>query len=279
MNRIGLRNSSQRLPHNRRPQRARWLGAGPIMSVLIVGAVVIGCRTAPQEDMEPSSPADEVASSARAEATAEVRVEVAAEGRPEPEPALDFKPGKEVSLFDGQTLGLWKVTDFGGQGDVSVKDGAIYMEMGSYTTGITWSGPLVRMNYEIMLEAMRVDGTDFFCALTFPVKENPCTLVLGGWGGTLCGLSNIGFYDASENETTTFYSFKNKVWYHVRLRVLPNRIQAWLDGEELVDVETTGKRIDIRPEMDLCQPLGIATWVTTGAVRNIFLTRLPETIE
>jgi len=28
--------------------------------------------------------------------------------------------------------------------------------------------------------------------------------------------------------------------------------------------------------MDLCQPLGIATWVTTGAVRNIFLTRLPE---
>jgi hypothetical protein len=191
----------------------------------------------------------------------------------------DFRPGREVSLFDGKTLGLWKVTDFGGQGDVYVKDGIIYMEMGSYTTGVTWTGPVVRMNYEIMLEAMRVDGTDFFCALTFPVGEDPCTLVLGGWGGTLCGLSNIGFYDASENETTTFYSFENKKWYHVRLRVEPDRIQAWLDGESLVDVETTGKRIDIRPEMDLCQPLGIATWVTTGAVRNIFLTKLPEVIE
>jgi hypothetical protein len=201
------------------------------------------------------------------------------EDKSEPEEAWDFRPGREVSLFDGRTLGQWKVTDFGGQGDVYVKDGAIYMEMGSYTTGVTWSGPVVRMDYEIMLEAMRVDGTDFFCALTFPVNEDPCTLVLGGWGGTLCGLSNIGFYDASENETTTFYSFENKTWYHVRLRVQPDRIQAWLDGEELVDVVTTGKRIDIRPEMDLCQPLGIATWVTTGAVRNIFLTKLPEVVE
>ena len=95
----------------------------------------------------------------------------------------------------------------------------------------------------------------------------------------MCGLSNIGFYDASENETTTFQSFENKTWYHVRLRVLPDRIRAWVDGEDLIDVETTGKRIDIRPEMDLCQPLGIATWVTTGAVRNIFVTKLPEVIE
>lgn len=63
------------------------------------------------------------------------------------------------------------------------------------------------------------------------------------------------------------------------MRVEPDRIQAWLDGEGLVDVEITGKKIDIRPEMDLCQPLGVATWVTTGAVRNIFLTKLPETAE
>jgi hypothetical protein len=162
---------------------------------------------------------------------------------------------------------------------VYVKDEAIYLEMGSYATGITWSGPIVRMDYEISLEAMRVDGSDFFCALTFPVGEKPCTLVLGGWGGTLCGLSNIGFYDASENETTTFYSFENKTWYHVRLEVRPDQIRAWLNGEELVNVETTGKPIDIRPEMDLCQPLGVATWVTTGAVRNIYMTKLTERID
>jgi len=32
-------------------------------------------------------------------------------------------------------------------------------------------------------------------------------------------------------------------------------------------------------EVDLSQPLGIATWVTTGAVRNIKLRKLPEEIQ
>jgi hypothetical protein len=57
---------------------------------------------------------------------------------------------------------------------------------------------------------------------------------------------------------------------------VPNRIQVWLDGEDLVDVDITGRKIDIRLEMDLCQPLGIATWVTTGAIKNIRLKKLPE---
>jgi len=188
-------------------------------------------------------------------------------------------PGQEISLFDGKTLGQWKVTDFGGQGDVYVKDGAIYLEMGSYTTGITWAGPVVRMNYEIALEATRVEGNDFFCALTFPVEKNPCTLVLGGWGGSVCGLSNIDYYDAAENETTRILGFENGQWYRVRLRVVPNRIQAWVDGEELVNIDTTGRNIDIRPEVDLSQPLGVATWVTTGAVRNIRLKKLPAETE
>jgi len=75
---------------------------------------------------------------------------------------------REIGLFDGKTLGRWKITDFGGQGDVYVKDGSIFLEMGNDMTGVTWTGPLVRMNYEITLEAMRVAGSDFFCGLTFP---------------------------------------------------------------------------------------------------------------
>jgi hypothetical protein len=190
-------------------------------------------------------------------------------------PSLEaLKPGDEVSLFDGRTLGQWKVTDFGGQGDVYVKDGAIYLEMGDYMTGITWTGPVVRMGYEITLEAMRVEGSDFFCGLTFPVADKPCTLVLGGWGGSVCGLSNIDHYDAAENETTRVVTFLSGRWYRVRLRVVPNRIQAWLDDESLVDIDTTGRRIDIRLEVDLSQPLGIATYSTTGAIRNIRLRKL-----
>jgi 3-keto-disaccharide hydrolase len=284
MNAHGLRNTPNSPLWSWRRLQRRCLRRVLVIFLLILGTLLAGCRTAAQKEPTEPAHADEADASVMVETATQAHLEVepAEQTKAEEtkaEEALDFRPGKEVSLFDGETLGAWKVTDFGGQGNVHVEDGAIYLEMGSYTTGITWSGPVIRMNYEIMLEAMRVDGTDFFCALTFPVDENPCTLVLGGWGGTLCGLSNIGFYDASENETTTFYSFKNKVWYHVRLRVEPDRIQAWLDGEELVNVETTGKKIDIRPEMDLCQPLGVATWVTTGAVRNIFLTKLPDTVE
>jgi hypothetical protein len=185
----------------------------------------------------------------------------------------------EMSLFDGKTLGHWKLTDFGGQGKVYVKDGSIYLEQGNDMTGITWAGPLIRTDYEITLEAMRVSGSDFFCGFTFPVNENHCSLVLGGWGGSLCGLSNIDYYDAANNETTRFVSFETGKWYHVRIRVTPNRIQAWLqeEGEEpLVDMDITGRKIDTRAEMDLCQPMGFATWQTSGAVRNINLRKITE---
>jgi hypothetical protein len=186
------------------------------------------------------------------------------------------KPDGEISLFDGQTLGLWKPTDFGGQGEVCVKDGAIYLGMGNYMTGVTWAGPVIRMNYEITLDAMRVQGRDFFCGLTFPVADNSCSLILGGWGGNVCGLSSIDHFDASENETTRLITFETGRWYHVRLHVTPNRIQAWLDDESLVDVDTAGHKIGIRFEVELSQPLGIATYSTTGAIRNIRLKQLPE---
>ena len=195
----------------------------------------------------------------------------------EPEVAPASAPA-EMSLFDGKTLGHWTITDFGGQGKVYVKDGALYLERGNDMTGVTWAGPLIRMNYEITLDAMRVSGSDFFCGLTFPVNKDHCSLILGGWGGTVCGLSNIDYYDAANNETTRTVSFENGRWYHVRLRVTPNRIQAWLDreAEPLVDMDITGRKIDTRIEVDLSQPLGIATWQTAGAIRNIRLQNLAD---
>ncbi|MBN2270372.1 MAG: DUF1080 domain-containing protein [Sedimentisphaerales bacterium] len=177
----------------------------------------------------------------------------------------------ETSLFDGKTLGKWKITEFGGQGEVVVKDGAIHMDIGQDLTGITWTGPLIRMDYEITLDAMRTKGSDFFCGLTFPFGDKPCSLILGGWGGSLCGISNIDYYDAANNETTRMISFENNKWYHVRLRITPDKIEAWLDDEVLVNVNVKGRRIDIRAEVDLSQPLGIATWQTAGAVRNIII--------
>jgi len=181
---------------------------------------------------------------------------------------------REISLFDGKTLRHWKITDFGGQGQVYVKQGQIFLEKGNDLTGITWTDPVVPMNYQIALEAMRVEGSDFFCGLTFPVDANCCSLILGGWGGSVCGISSLDYYDAANNETTRIIDFENWRWYQVRLRVTPGKIEAWLNDEKLVDVETAGRVINTRIEVESSKPLGIASWQTTAAIRNIRLRKL-----
>jgi hypothetical protein len=185
------------------------------------------------------------------------------------------------SLFDGKSLGKWKVTDFAGHGDVVVKDGAIIMAHGNGDmTGITWSGEYPRTNYEISLEAQRVDGSDFFCGLTFPLNETNATLVLGGWGGSVTGISCLDYEDASRNETMRSMQFKNRQWYRVRLKVTNAKFEAWVDDEQIVDVTHKGRKVDIRIECSESRPLGIATWMTTGAVRNIRIREMrPEEVE
>lgn len=181
------------------------------------------------------------------------------------------------SLFDGKTLQGWKTPQFGGEGKVYVKDGAIVMERGDAMTGITWTGNVPTMDYELEFEAKRVEGVDFFATTTFPVGDTHCSFVVGGWGGPVVGLSSIDHYDASENETTRTKDFKLNQWYRIRIRVTRGKIECWIDDEQMVDLETQGKKISIRFECDLCRPLGISTWCTTGAVRNIRIRRLaPE---
>ncbi len=173
------------------------------------------------------------------------------------------------SLFDGKTLTGWKIPNFGGEGKVYVENGAIVMEMGSMMTGITWTGEVLRDNYELELEGKRLNGSDFFCTTTFPVGKDSCSLVVGGWGGGLVGLSSIDYADASENSTTKVLTFKNDQWYKVRIRVTTETIEAWIDGQKLVTQPRKDHKIGIRMEVDLCRPLGISTWASTGAVRNI----------
>jgi hypothetical protein len=184
---------------------------------------------------------------------------------------------KWESLFDGKTLGHWKATDFGGQGESKAEDGKLLLTHGESLTGVTWQGePPARMNYEIELDAQRVDGSDFFCGLTFPVNKTCASLIVGGWGGGLCGISNLDDNDAANNETTKIREFKNGQWYHVRLRVAPEKIQAWIDREQIVDVNIKDRKINVRFEVDASQPLGLASYQTTAAIKNIRLRKLDD---
>ena len=177
-------------------------------------------------------------------------------------------------LFDGKTLEGWKTPNFGGEGKVYVEDGKIVIEMGEAMTGVTFTGDVPRDNFELEYEGIRLEGADFFATVTFPVGKDEASLVTGGWGGTVVGISCIDYYDASDNLTTTFQDFKDKQWYKFRVRITPAKIEAWIGDEQVVNQERKDHKIDIRAECDLCRPLGFASYVTTGAVRGIRIRKL-----
>jgi len=179
-------------------------------------------------------------------------------------------------LFDGKTLNGWEITNFGPQGPVEVSGGKIILGIGDGCTGITWEKNFPVTNYEISLEAMRVAGNDFFCGMTFPVGKDPCTLIVGGWGGTVGGLSSINGMDASENETTKLRQFEKNRWYKIRLQVTVKEIKAWINDENIVYFTIGNKKLSIRPEVELSKPFGIASWNTTAALRNIRIIRLEQ---
>ena len=174
-----------------------------------------------------------------------------------------------TSMFDGASLQGWRETPFTERGRVSVADGAIVLGKG-YMTGVTWTNPIPKSNYEFRLEAMRVEGYDFFAGITFPVGDAYCSWINGGWGGMIVGLSSIDGMDASENETGTSRMFETGRWYALRLRVAGERIQAWIDDQQVIDVNVANHEISLRPgEIDLSKPFGIASYSTTAKLRKI----------
>ena len=184
-------------------------------------------------------------------------------------------PAEEwLDLFDGKSLSGWVLTNFGGEGSVKVEGGSIVMDFGNDLTGITWKGEVPIIDYELQVDARRLEGSDFFCGLTFPVNDSHCSLIVGGWGGTVVGLSSVDGRDASENPTSRLMSFEQGRWYHLRIRVGRQRIEVWIDGERVVTQDIEGRKIGIRPEVDLSRPMGIASWRTRAALRGIRLRRL-----
>ena len=215
---------------------------------------------------------------------------------------------KWTSLFDGKTLDGWSVSKIDADKKVEIKDGYIIVGRDDLASGIKYDRPdkeFPTSNYEIMYQAQRAKGYDFFRTITFPVKESHCSFVAGGWSGSVIGLSSINGYDASENETTAFYQFKEKQWYQFRVRVSDDRITVWVypvdeDGKAVepnkdapqaaakppetekpkVDIPLKDKKLSIRLEVTFFKPLGISTWNTEGHIRDIKYRLLtPQEIE
>ena len=177
---------------------------------------------------------------------------------------------KTLVLFDGKTLDGWKKSDFTGAGDVKVEDGTILLAVGNRMTGITSTRKdLPTTNYELNYEANRLKGNDFFAAATFPVVKSFITFVNGGWSGNITGLSSLNGADASENETSQFFKYQNNTWYRFRVRVTDDVIRCSIDDKEIVVLSHKDRQLSTRIETRENQPLGFATYESTGALRKI----------
>jgi hypothetical protein len=154
----------------------------------------------------------------------------------------------------------------------SPEPGIFRLAFGESLSAVKWTGPAPTLPFEVEWQARRVDGTDFFSALTFPARPSgEClTWVVGGWGGGLVGISSIDDRDASENETARPMRFEKGRWYSLKLRRAGEQLTAWIDGTPVVELDSTGRKLSLRPgPIDCCAPFGLATWQSTGEFKDL----------
>lgn len=174
-----------------------------------------------------------------------------------------------MELFDGKTLNGWKQDEFNRPSTIQVKDRSLIFGEGYPFTALSWRGKFPAENYEVEVTAMRRSGRDIFCGLLFPVGTTYVSMVLGGWGNSVVGLSSIDYLDASSNETTLLMSFTDNRWYHVRLQVTTEMIQAWIDDKQVINLMLRDRTISPYPGLELLAPFGVFTWMTGAAMRDL----------
>ena len=195
--------------------------------------------------------------------------------------ALAADAPKPIVLFDGKSIDDWEIVDIGGSGEVLLEEGVLLIKMGDSVSGAIYkkADKLPVTNYEITLQARRTMGVDFFCGLTFPVGslKTCATLVLGGWGGSVTGISCIDGMDASENSTGTYQRYEDKKWYKIKLRVTPANISTWVNDKQVIDADIEGRKINVRPgPIESYLPLSLTTFATTAEIKDVVLTPIVE---
>lgn len=184
------------------------------------------------------------------------------------------------SLFNGRDLAGWRIAASGSNTPAQVlENGIVSCPAGDPLNGIIYTNVPPTMNYELSIEAKRVSGSDFFIALTLPIEHSFCTVIIGGWGGGLCGVSRFDYADASQNQWSQYLRLENDRWYTLRVRVTPGVLQVFLD-ETLYTARIEyddAYRFSLRPgSIESFVPLGLATYQTHAHWRNFTVTTITE---
>ncbi|MDO4574392.1 MAG: DUF1080 domain-containing protein [Planctomycetia bacterium] len=175
-----------------------------------------------------------------------------------------------IPLFNGKNLDGWKVPNFGGEGEVRVlQDGTLEIGMGVMITGVTYTKDFPKTNYEIELQAMRTQGSDFFGSITFPIGDGFATFITGGWGGGVFGISCIDGMDASENDQMQLIVSKDNQWYTFRVRVTDDDLECYVDGKRIIWQPRGDVSFKTRMEVDYSQPLGITAYCSECLIKNV----------
>lgn len=191
------------------------------------------------------------------------------------------EPARKWDLLAADQLVHWMAAEMPEAGKVEVRDGEAVMAPGGPMSGLRYDnwqgGGLPVRDYAVSCEAMRVDGGDFFAAITFPVRSiaTCATLIVGGWGGGLVGISSIDGEDASNNSTRSEQQFENGKWYRLKFEVRDEEIKAWIDDRLVINVSIKDRAVGLRPGyIEKCAPFGLATFGSTGRVRNLVIEEL-----
>ncbi|WP_051944869.1 family 16 glycoside hydrolase [Verrucomicrobium sp. BvORR106] len=197
-----------------------------------------------------------------------------------PDHAEALAPG--WTLFVAPHLERWHEAEMAHSGGFTRETDEFVLKAGSPMTGIVYrhwkADDLPVIDYAISYEARRVQGTDFFGTVTFPVGsvDRCVSFVLGGWGGSQVGISSIDGYDASENPTGSRQTLENDHWYHVRIEVREKSLRVWLDGRPIINTNIAGRQLSMRAgEIDRCMPFGFASFRTEARLRNLRVEKLP----
>lgn len=189
---------------------------------------------------------------------------------PQEEPRKTDAPTDWIELENTDEQKPWKFLSFGGRDAFEIEGNRLSVEMGYPLAGFVYEGSAFpTSNYHLSLQARKVDGTDFFCCLTLPVNDQHCSLVLGGWGGTVTGISCIDKQDASDNPTTSVRKYETGQWYHVEVLVTTDQLVCKLDGQTIVELPLVGIELSLRTEVEPCKPLGLCSFSTAAEWKNI----------
>lgn len=190
---------------------------------------------------------------------------------------------RKWDLLSAAEITHWRSAEIPDTGKAEARAGEAVLESGGPLTGLRYdhwqTGGLPVYDYSITCEAMRAEGGDFFAAISFPVRniETCATLIVGGWGGGLVGISSIDGEDASNNSTRSEQKFENGKWYRLKLEVRDEDIKAWIDDRIVINTSIKGRVIGLRPGyIEKCAPFGLATFGSTGCVRGLVVTELKK---